>query len=67
VEEHFAVEAPDPGFEAGWPVHTPDEAAALITMLASDRTGNVTGAHYVIDGGLTKTTEARACLHLNRC
>jgi len=25
-------------------------------MLASDRTANVTGANYVIDGGLIKTT-----------
>jgi len=24
-------------------------------MLASERTGNVTGADYVIDGGLVKT------------
>jgi NAD(P)-dependent dehydrogenase (short-subunit alcohol dehydrogenase family) len=35
---------------------TPEEVAALIVMLASDRTGNVTGANYVIDGGLIKTT-----------
>lgn len=35
---------------------TPEEVATLVTMLASDRTGNVTGANYVIDGGLTKTT-----------
>ena len=25
-------------------------------VLASERTGNVTGANYVIDGGLIKTT-----------
>jgi NAD(P)-dependent dehydrogenase (short-subunit alcohol dehydrogenase family) len=30
--------------------------ATLITFLASDRAGNVTGANYVIDGGLIKTT-----------
>ncbi len=35
---------------------TPQEVAALITMLASDRLANVTGANYVIDGGLIKTT-----------
>ena len=35
---------------------TPDEVAALIMMLASERTGNVTGASYVIDGDLIKTT-----------
>ncbi|MDX6727457.1 MAG: hypothetical protein QOK49_2262 [Baekduia sp.] len=35
---------------------TPEEVATLIAMLASDRTGNVTGANYVIDGGLIKTT-----------
>ena len=35
---------------------TPQEVATLVTMLASDRTANVTGANYVIDGGLIKTT-----------
>jgi NAD(P)-dependent dehydrogenase (short-subunit alcohol dehydrogenase family) len=35
---------------------TPEEVATLVTMLASDRTGNVTGVNYVIDGGLVKTT-----------
>lgn len=35
---------------------TPEEVATLITLLASDRTANVTGANYVIDGGLIKTT-----------
>jgi NAD(P)-dependent dehydrogenase (short-subunit alcohol dehydrogenase family) len=28
----------------------------LVTMLASGRVANVTGANYVIDGGLVKTT-----------
>ena len=37
---------------------TPEEVATLIAMLASDRTANVTGANYVIDGGLIKTTDA---------
>ena len=35
---------------------TPQEVATIVTMLASDRTANVTGANYVIDGGLIKTT-----------
>jgi NAD(P)-dependent dehydrogenase (short-subunit alcohol dehydrogenase family) len=35
---------------------TPEEVATLIVMLASERTGNVTGANFVIDGGLIKTT-----------
>jgi NAD(P)-dependent dehydrogenase (short-subunit alcohol dehydrogenase family) len=34
---------------------TPDEVAALVALLASPRTANVTGANYVIDGGLVKT------------
>jgi NAD(P)-dependent dehydrogenase (short-subunit alcohol dehydrogenase family) len=35
---------------------TPQEVATLVTMLASNRSANVTGVNYVIDGGLTKTT-----------
>lgn len=35
---------------------TPEEVAALAVVLASGRTGNVTGANWVIDGGLIKTT-----------
>jgi NAD(P)-dependent dehydrogenase (short-subunit alcohol dehydrogenase family) len=34
----------------------PAEVAALVAMLASPRLGNVTGAQYVIDGGLIRTT-----------
>ncbi len=35
----------------------PDEVAALVVMLASDRVmGNVTGSDFVIDGGLTTQT-----------
>jgi NAD(P)-dependent dehydrogenase (short-subunit alcohol dehydrogenase family) len=35
---------------------SPQEVATLVTMLASDRTANITGVNYVIDGGLIKTT-----------
>ena len=35
---------------------TPEEVATLVALLASPRTANVTGANYVIDGGLVKTT-----------
>ena len=35
---------------------TPDEVATLVVLLASARAGNVTGANYVVDGGLIKTT-----------
>jgi len=34
---------------------TPREIATLVTLLASPRTANVTGANWVIDGGLVKT------------
>lgn len=34
---------------------TPEEVATLVALLASPRTGNVTGSNYVIDGGLIKT------------
>jgi NAD(P)-dependent dehydrogenase (short-subunit alcohol dehydrogenase family) len=34
---------------------TPEEVATLVVLLASPRTTNVTGANYVIDGGLVKT------------
>ena len=34
---------------------TPEEVAALVVMLASNRIGNVTGSNYLIDGGLIKT------------
>jgi NAD(P)-dependent dehydrogenase (short-subunit alcohol dehydrogenase family) len=35
---------------------TPEEVADLVLFLASERTGNVTGSNYIIDGGLIKTT-----------
>jgi NAD(P)-dependent dehydrogenase (short-subunit alcohol dehydrogenase family) len=34
---------------------TPEEVATLVVLLASERTSNVTGSNYVIDGGLIKT------------
>jgi NAD(P)-dependent dehydrogenase (short-subunit alcohol dehydrogenase family) len=34
---------------------TPQEVADLIVFLASERSGNITGADYVIDGGLIQT------------
>jgi len=34
---------------------TPDEVAALVALVASPKTANVTGSNYVIDGGLIKT------------
>ena len=35
---------------------TPEDVATLVVLLASERTKNVTGSNYVIDGGLIKTT-----------
>lgn len=35
---------------------TPDEVATLVVLLASECSANVTGANFVIDGGLIKTT-----------
>lgn len=35
---------------------TPEEVATLVAVLASPRTANVTGAQYVVDGGLITTT-----------
>ncbi|HEV7963301.1 MAG TPA: SDR family oxidoreductase [Actinoplanes sp.] len=34
---------------------TPEEVATLVVMAASDKIGNVTGADFVIDGGLVNT------------
>jgi NAD(P)-dependent dehydrogenase (short-subunit alcohol dehydrogenase family) len=35
---------------------TPEEVATIVTVLCSPRMANVTGANWVIDGGLIKTT-----------
>jgi NAD(P)-dependent dehydrogenase (short-subunit alcohol dehydrogenase family) len=35
---------------------TPQEVATIVALLASPRVANVTGANWVIDGGLIKTT-----------
>jgi NAD(P)-dependent dehydrogenase (short-subunit alcohol dehydrogenase family) len=50
-----AVVASIGGFATGR-FTTPEEVATLITMLSSERLGNVTGVNYIIDGGLIKTT-----------
>ena len=42
------------GFATGR-LTTPEEVATLVVMLASERTANVTGVNYLIDGGLIKT------------
>ena len=35
---------------------TPEEVATLAVLLASEKTANVTGSNFVVDGGLIKTT-----------
>jgi NAD(P)-dependent dehydrogenase (short-subunit alcohol dehydrogenase family) len=50
VREHAIAAIPTGRFS------TPEEVATLVTLLASPRAANVTGANYVIDGGLVKTT-----------
>jgi len=41
-------------FERGF-VPVSREVATLVTVLASPRAGNVTGANFIIDGGLLQT------------
>ena len=36
-------------------ISEPEEIAALVLFLASERSGNVTGADYIIDGGMFKS------------
>ena len=47
--------APRPSMATGR-FTTPQEVAAQVLLLASPLSGNVTGSHAVIDGGLTKAT-----------
>ena len=35
-------------------VGEPPDVAALVRFLASDEAGFITGAHYVVDGGMTR-------------
>jgi NAD(P)-dependent dehydrogenase (short-subunit alcohol dehydrogenase family) len=49
VVEHAAAEAETGRFTQ------PREIADLVLLLASGRAGNVTGADFVIDGGMVKT------------
>jgi NAD(P)-dependent dehydrogenase (short-subunit alcohol dehydrogenase family) len=46
---------------------TPEEVAALVLMLSSKRTANVTGSNFVIDGGLIKTRSRERGLARNVC
>jgi NAD(P)-dependent dehydrogenase (short-subunit alcohol dehydrogenase family) len=49
IAAHQAAEAATGRFT------TPEEVADLVVLLAGERAGNVTGADFVIDGGLIKT------------
>ena len=49
IAKHAAADSPTGRF-----TH-PQEVADLVVLLASDRAGNVTGADFVIDGGLLST------------
>jgi len=49
VRDHMAASMPTGRFT------TPREVATIVALLASPRMANVTGANWVIDGGLVKT------------
>jgi NAD(P)-dependent dehydrogenase (short-subunit alcohol dehydrogenase family) len=49
VRDQMAASMPTGRFTA------PEEVAAIVALLASPRAANVTGANWVIDGGLVKT------------
>jgi NAD(P)-dependent dehydrogenase (short-subunit alcohol dehydrogenase family) len=51
-----AVRAQTEGGIATGRFSTPREVATLVVLLASPRMANVTGANWVIDGGMVKTT-----------
>ena len=50
-----AVQRAAAGDSASGRFTQPEEVAALVVLLASERAGNVIGADFVIDGGLIKT------------
>jgi len=50
IQEQMAAGMPTGRFT------TPKEVATIVTLLCSPRMANVTGANWVIDGGLIKTT-----------
>ena len=54
AEARDRVIAEQGGFSTGR-FTQPSEVADLAVLLASDRAGNVTGADFLIDGGLVKT------------
>ena len=56
---HLVRPGPEPIIASGGGFSTgrftePEEVADLVLLLASKRAGNVTGADFLIDGGLTK-------------
>ena len=53
AEARESIIASGGGFSTGR-FTEPEEVADLVLLLASSRAGNVTGADFLIDGGLTK-------------